>query len=80
MLSRLLAVAEGVVATRDDAVTSWDRGEVVGDAQWLVKPLETRHMRIEFREEKHELQRQRLILSVSVWGLVKRVDSGRCLC
>ena len=54
MLSRLLAVAEGVVATRDDAVTSWDCGEVV--AQWLVKLLETCYMRMETREGKHELR------------------------
>ena len=56
MLSRLLAVAEGVVATRDNAVTSWDRGEVVEDAQWLMKLLETRYMRMETREGKHELR------------------------
>ena len=73
MLSRLLAVAEGVVATRDDAVTSWDRGEVVEDAQWLVKPLETCYMRMETREGKHELRWQWFILSVSLWGLVKSV-------
>ena len=56
MLSRLLAVAGGIVTTHDDAVTSWDRGEVVEDAQWLMKLLETRYMRMETRGGKHELR------------------------